>query len=128
MRTPVAVEVLLAGMGTMDSCAELQCPPLPSLLLLEYRVALLPGHLNFSPTHGCPLHFGEGAASLAPFTPALARASLPVEPSYVLSGKGGKAGLAGQPSRCPWALPVPRGSPVLGSGDRRAPPGTCARG
>lgn len=72
--TPVAVEVLLLGMGTVDSCAEWQCPPLPSLLLLEYRLALLLGYLNFPPSS--LLRFGGGAAFLSPFTPVLA--SLPV--------------------------------------------------
>lgn len=115
--TPVAVEVLLAGMGTLDSCSELQCPPLPSHLLWN-RGWLCSWDTLTSP-HSSSLHFGEGAAFLACFTPALA--SLPAGSSYVLLGKRGQAGQAGQPSRCPWALPVPRGSPVPGSGDRRAP-------
>lgn len=46
------------ALGRDGNCAELQCPPLPWLLLLEYRVALLPGHLNF-PHHGlCTAFWG----------------------------------------------------------------------
>lgn len=114
-RAPVAVEVLLAGMGAVDPCAELQCPPLPWLLLLEYRVVLLPGHLNF-PHHGLCTAFWRILPH--PCAACLAACTIQLCPVWE--------------ERKIWAswtsLLVPLGSPVLGSSDRTALPAQRCRG
>lgn len=85
---------------------------MPSLLLLQHKDGFAPRTPSLLSicdrgTLCCPLHFGEGIAFLAPFTPAAGPCLAACRIQDVLPGKGGTAGLAGEPSRCPGVLVLP---------------------